>query len=89
MVWPAVWRSAMRRRWLGSRGGGSAELLAVGPGLRNAFLASLADQAALELSNVAHNGYPQSAHVGGGVAPCFAQGDKGTVAIGYIVEDVA
>jgi hypothetical protein len=53
----------------GQRG---AEACALGLGPFNALFAPLADQAAFELGNAAHNGEHQAAYVGGGVAPCFA-----------------
>jgi hypothetical protein len=38
--------------------------------------------------NAAHDGQHQSADVGSGVAPSFAEGDKAAAALGEIVQDV-
>jgi hypothetical protein len=53
-----------------------------------AFLAALADQAAFELRDAAHDGEHEPADVGRGVAPCFAEGDEAAAAFGEIVQDV-
>ena len=57
-------------------GRGPAELRALALGAGDACFASRADQASFELADARHDGDDQAAHVGGGVAPCFAKGDE-------------
>src|SRR5215472_8169128 len=58
--------------------GRPAELDALAPGPLDPLLATLADQAALELGNAAHDRHHQPTNVRGGVAPAFPEGNKAT-----------
>jgi hypothetical protein len=69
-------------------GGGPAELLAVGAGLGDAFLAPCRDQLPLKLGDAGHDGDDQLADVGCCVAPGLAERDEATGAFLEIVEDI-
>src|SRR6516164_5095580 len=65
-----------------------AEPGALAPGPLDPLLAALADQAALELRNAAHDRHHQSAYVRCGVAPAFPEGDKATALLLKLMQDV-
>jgi hypothetical protein len=50
--------------------------------------APLADQAALELGNTAHDGHHKPAHIDSGVLPSLAEGDKLAPSLGEVMEYV-
>jgi hypothetical protein len=66
----------------------STELGALALGPLDALLAALADQAALEFGNAAHDGQHQPADIGRGVAPRLAERYEATGERLQFVEDV-
>ena len=67
----------MRLRWPASSAAGRPNLVPLRLA-RSIPSSQLADQAALELGNTAHDRHHQSAYVRCGVAPAFPEGDKAT-----------
>jgi hypothetical protein len=72
----------------GIKCGGAAELLAVGAGAGDAFLAPCGNQLALELCDPAHDRDDQLANVGRGVAPGLTKADEAAGAFLRLMQDV-
>lgn len=89
MTWSRRQHTARRSCASGQhRGRRSAELLPVGAGLGNAFLAPCRDQLALKLGDAAHDRQHRFADIGGDVASALTERDEAAGAFFEIVEDV-